>query len=224
MFCAPYRRAGAPILVANPVGVHGVANSVGVNVLGDSDDDARQTVNQLWKLPGPVTPVARGGAHIAYQVIGDGVGDLVYVPNWASPIDLMWEHPAFARFLWTTSIKRGWGALRLTTIGRKSGQERSVIIGRPWVRSVIGCGSAGPRSIHGSTGMPASARPRRPKSSSNRATGPLDTRRGRSSRAAGRRPAFVEQALRGRLHEDCPSASGRGVPGTWRRVGSTRGR
>jgi len=43
--------------------------------------------------------VARGGAHIAYQVIGDGVRDLVYVPNWASPIDFMWEHPAFARFL-----------------------------------------------------------------------------------------------------------------------------
>ncbi len=33
------------------------------------------------------------------------------------------------RFLWTTSNKRGWGALRLTTIGRKSGRERSVIIG-----------------------------------------------------------------------------------------------
>ena len=33
------------------------------------------------------------------------------------------------RFLWTPSNKRGWGALRLTTIGRKSGKERSVIIG-----------------------------------------------------------------------------------------------
>ena len=33
------------------------------------------------------------------------------------------------RFLWGTTNKRGWGALRLTTIGRKSGQERSVIIG-----------------------------------------------------------------------------------------------
>src|SRR5215470_16094204 len=33
------------------------------------------------------------------------------------------------RFLWTTANKRGWGALRLTTIGRKSGHERSVIIG-----------------------------------------------------------------------------------------------
>ena len=33
------------------------------------------------------------------------------------------------RFLWTTASKRGWGALRLTTIGRKSGRERNVIIG-----------------------------------------------------------------------------------------------
>ena len=33
------------------------------------------------------------------------------------------------RFLWTTSNKRGWGALHLTTVGRKSGQERSVIVG-----------------------------------------------------------------------------------------------
>jgi F420H(2)-dependent quinone reductase len=32
-------------------------------------------------------------------------------------------------FLWTTSNKRGWGSLRLTTVGRKSAQERSVIIG-----------------------------------------------------------------------------------------------
>ena len=33
------------------------------------------------------------------------------------------------RFLWTTSNKRGWGALRLTIVGRKSGQERNVIVG-----------------------------------------------------------------------------------------------
>jgi deazaflavin-dependent oxidoreductase (nitroreductase family) len=33
------------------------------------------------------------------------------------------------RFLWTPASKRGWGALRLTTVGRKSGRERSVIVG-----------------------------------------------------------------------------------------------
>ncbi|WP_432479669.1 nitroreductase/quinone reductase family protein [Nocardioides sp. GXQ0305] len=33
------------------------------------------------------------------------------------------------RFLWTPADKRGWGALHLTTVGRRSGEERSVIIG-----------------------------------------------------------------------------------------------
>ena len=33
------------------------------------------------------------------------------------------------RFLWTPAGKRGWGALHLTTIGRKSSLERSVIVG-----------------------------------------------------------------------------------------------
>lgn len=33
------------------------------------------------------------------------------------------------RFLWTPASKRGWGAMHLTTIGRKSGKQRSVIVG-----------------------------------------------------------------------------------------------
>ena len=33
------------------------------------------------------------------------------------------------RFLWTPANKRGWGALRLTTVGRRSGKEREVIVG-----------------------------------------------------------------------------------------------
>ena len=33
------------------------------------------------------------------------------------------------RFLWTPASKRGWGALRLTTTGRRTGRERSVILG-----------------------------------------------------------------------------------------------
>lgn len=33
------------------------------------------------------------------------------------------------RVLWTPSNRRGWGALRLTTVGRTSGRERRVIIG-----------------------------------------------------------------------------------------------
>jgi deazaflavin-dependent oxidoreductase (nitroreductase family) len=33
------------------------------------------------------------------------------------------------RFLWTPENKRGWGALVLTTVGRRTGRERSVIVG-----------------------------------------------------------------------------------------------
>jgi deazaflavin-dependent oxidoreductase (nitroreductase family) len=33
------------------------------------------------------------------------------------------------RFLWTPASKRGWGAMRLTTVGRRSGKERNVIVG-----------------------------------------------------------------------------------------------
>ena len=33
------------------------------------------------------------------------------------------------RFLWTPANKRGWGALRLTATGRRSGREREVILG-----------------------------------------------------------------------------------------------
>ena len=33
------------------------------------------------------------------------------------------------RVLWTPDNKRGWGAMLLTTVGRKSGEQRSVIVG-----------------------------------------------------------------------------------------------
>jgi class 3 adenylate cyclase len=48
----------------------------------------------------PETRYAKhGDVHIAYQVIGHGPLDLVFLPNWANPIDLMWHQPDFARFL-----------------------------------------------------------------------------------------------------------------------------
>ena len=48
----------------------------------------------------PVTRYARAaGANIAYQVIGEGPGDLVYVPGWVTNVEVMWEDPGLARFL-----------------------------------------------------------------------------------------------------------------------------
>jgi class 3 adenylate cyclase len=37
--------------------------------------------------------------HIAYQVVGEGEFDLIYVQGWASHVELSWEEPLFARFL-----------------------------------------------------------------------------------------------------------------------------
>ena len=39
------------------------------------------------------------GVNIAYQVVGDGPFDLVYVPGWVSNIEVMWEEPRLAAFL-----------------------------------------------------------------------------------------------------------------------------
>jgi pimeloyl-ACP methyl ester carboxylesterase/DNA-binding CsgD family transcriptional regulator len=41
----------------------------------------------------------RSGASIAYQVIGDGRPDLLFVPGFVSHLDLAWEEPFLARFL-----------------------------------------------------------------------------------------------------------------------------
>jgi pimeloyl-ACP methyl ester carboxylesterase len=40
-----------------------------------------------------------GDVSIAYQVVGDGPFDLVYVPGWVSSIELMWDEPDYAAFL-----------------------------------------------------------------------------------------------------------------------------
>jgi pimeloyl-ACP methyl ester carboxylesterase len=48
----------------------------------------------------PETRYAKSGdVNIAYQVVGDGPLDLVYVPGWISNVELMWEEPAHAHVL-----------------------------------------------------------------------------------------------------------------------------
>src|SRR5947199_8522286 len=47
----------------------------------------------------PETMYARSGdLHIAYQVVGDGPIDLVYVPSWISQVEHYWEEPSVARY------------------------------------------------------------------------------------------------------------------------------
>ena len=42
---------------------------------------------------------APGGAHLAYQVVGDGPLDLVFVSEWSTHVEAQWEYPPLARFL-----------------------------------------------------------------------------------------------------------------------------
>lgn len=52
---------------------------------------------------GPVIPSTRyarsGDINIAYQVVGTGPLDLVYVPGWVSHVEAMWEEPTHEAFL-----------------------------------------------------------------------------------------------------------------------------
>jgi pimeloyl-ACP methyl ester carboxylesterase len=48
----------------------------------------------------PETRYAKsGGLNIAYQVVGEGPLDLIYVPGWISNVELMWDEPAHAHVL-----------------------------------------------------------------------------------------------------------------------------
>src|SRR5258705_6122700 len=40
-----------------------------------------------------------GDVSIAYQVVGDGPIDLIYVMGWVSNIEIFWEEPSMAHFL-----------------------------------------------------------------------------------------------------------------------------
>lgn len=40
-----------------------------------------------------------GNFNIAYQVVGDGPTDIIYIPGWISNIDMMWTEPRLAAFL-----------------------------------------------------------------------------------------------------------------------------
>ena len=48
-------------------------------------------------LPDTRYAKTEGGVHIAYQVVGDGPLDVVFMPTGASPLELAWELPSFAR-------------------------------------------------------------------------------------------------------------------------------
>src|SRR3972149_5634347 len=48
----------------------------------------------------PETRYARSGdVYIAYQVVGDGPRDLVFVMGWVTHLELFWDEPSVVRFM-----------------------------------------------------------------------------------------------------------------------------
>jgi hypothetical protein len=45
-----------------------------------------------------------GEFNIAYQEIGQGLIDILYIPGWVSNIDMMWTEPRLAAFLTRLSL------------------------------------------------------------------------------------------------------------------------
>jgi class 3 adenylate cyclase len=98
-----------------------------------------------------------GGVHVAYQVVGEGALDLVYVPNAMHHVELNWENPPVARFLGRLSTlcrliafdKRGTGMSDrvegVPTLETRMDDIRAVMDAAGSDRGVLfGIGDAGP--------------------------------------------------------------------------------
>jgi pimeloyl-ACP methyl ester carboxylesterase/DNA-binding CsgD family transcriptional regulator len=55
--------------------------------------------NGVARSPAQTRYANSGGVHIAYQVVGDGPLDLIFVPGWVSHVEHHWEEPRLAYFL-----------------------------------------------------------------------------------------------------------------------------
>ena len=54
----------------------------------------------MWASGVPETRyVESEDGYVAYQVFGQGPSDLLFIGNWASNVEVMWEHPSMARYL-----------------------------------------------------------------------------------------------------------------------------
>jgi class 3 adenylate cyclase/pimeloyl-ACP methyl ester carboxylesterase len=56
--------------------------------------------SSIWAAGAPeINYVKSEDGYIAYQVFGRGPFDIMLIGNWASNIEVMWEHPSMARYL-----------------------------------------------------------------------------------------------------------------------------
>jgi pimeloyl-ACP methyl ester carboxylesterase len=109
----------------------------------------------------PETRYAKSGdVHIAYQIVGRGPLNLVFVPGFISHLDWLWEEPACARFFNRLASfarlilfdKRGTGlsdrTVQMPTLEQRMDDVRAVLdaagVGRA---AVIGVSEGGPMSV-----------------------------------------------------------------------------
>ena len=93
-------------------------------------------------MPPPTRYAKSGDVNIAYQVLGDGPLDLVFVMGWVSHLDWFWEEPRFARFLRRLAAfsrlilfdKRGTG-LSDRAVGLPPLEQRMDDVRAVWMRS-----------------------------------------------------------------------------------------
>lgn len=110
----------------------------------------------------PQTRYARtaDGVNVAYQVVGDGPVDLVFVPGWVSHIEYAWEEPSVAPFLERMSRfsrlilldRRGTGLSdrvhELPTLEQRMDDLRAVMDAAGSQRAVIfGISESGPMAV-----------------------------------------------------------------------------
>lgn len=57
------------------------------------------TVTTTWMRPETRYAKTTDGVHIAYQVVGKGSLDVVFVIGWTTNIEALWEEPSLAKFL-----------------------------------------------------------------------------------------------------------------------------
>jgi pimeloyl-ACP methyl ester carboxylesterase/DNA-binding winged helix-turn-helix (wHTH) protein len=87
----------APVSMAGPAAA---APAHGPTHLAAAEPALRPLGAALAQPHPPPTHYAQSGdVSIAYQVLGDGPIDLVFVMGWVSHLDYFWREPSFARFL-----------------------------------------------------------------------------------------------------------------------------
>jgi pimeloyl-ACP methyl ester carboxylesterase/DNA-binding winged helix-turn-helix (wHTH) protein len=77
--------------------VHGRGYQFVADLDGPSTEGPEPGQDAVHRIPR--TRYARSdGLSIAYQIVGDGPEDLLFIPGFVSNVELHWEHPAFVHF------------------------------------------------------------------------------------------------------------------------------